>query len=109
MKPKLCGSRWTLFALIAAAYASVGADAQSFPPANCRYVGGVAAPGTVVCLEVGGRRELARCEMVLNNSSWRFLGLPCEDESKASAHPCLNIEQCLDHQRISVGPQRVQR
>jgi hypothetical protein len=43
----------------------------------CRYPGGIALPGAVICLEVDGKRSLARCEMVLNNSSWRFLGEPC--------------------------------
>ena len=43
----------------------------------CRYPGGIAPPGAVICLEVDGKRSLARCDMVLNNSSWRFLGESC--------------------------------
>ena len=33
--------------------------------------------GSVVCLHVNGEDRLARCEKVLNNSSWRILGKGC--------------------------------
>jgi hypothetical protein len=49
----------------------------------CRYAGGVAPQGAVICLDVAGKRSLARCEMVLNNSSWRFLDQPCPIASPA--------------------------
>jgi hypothetical protein len=55
----------------------VRAAAHTTHPCPCRYPGGVAAPGAVICLDVGGKRSLARCEMVLNNSSWHFLDAPC--------------------------------
>jgi hypothetical protein len=33
--------------------------------------------GSVVCLRVNGEDRLARCEKVLNNTSWRILGQGC--------------------------------
>ena len=33
--------------------------------------------GSVVCLRVNGEERLARCERVLNNTSWHFLGKGC--------------------------------
>ena len=33
--------------------------------------------GSVVCLTVGGRSFLARCDMVLNNTAWRDTGQIC--------------------------------
>lgn len=47
-------------------------------PCQCRYEGGVARQGETVCLDLNGQRRLARCEMVLNNASWRFLGIGCD-------------------------------
>ena len=70
--------------LIAGALLARAAGAHTTHPCPCRYVGGVAPPGGVVCLEVDGKRSLARCEMVLNNSSWRFLDKPCPIASPTS-------------------------
>ncbi|MCI0429806.1 MAG: hypothetical protein L0210_04585 [Rhodospirillales bacterium] len=63
--------------LIAGALLVRAAGAHTTHACPCRYPGGVAAPGAVICLDVGGKRSLARCEMVLNNSSWRLLNEPC--------------------------------
>jgi hypothetical protein len=63
--------------LVGAALLAGSAGAHTTKPCPCRYVGGVAAPGAVICLEVDGKRTLARCEMVLNNPSWRLLDRPC--------------------------------
>ena len=68
---------------IAAALLAGAAGAHTTHPCPCRYPGGVAPPGAVVCLDVNGKRSLARCEMVLNNSSWRFLDKPCPIASPA--------------------------
>jgi hypothetical protein len=38
---------------------------------------GLHPEGSVVCLRVNGEDRLARCEKVLNNTSWRFLGKGC--------------------------------
>jgi hypothetical protein len=70
-------------ALIGGALLAGVAVAHTTHPCPCRYAGGVAPQGAVICLEVDGKRSLARCEMVLNNSSWRFLGQPCPIASRA--------------------------
>lgn len=59
--------------LIAGALLVHAAGAHTTHACPCRYPGGVAPPGAVICLN----GTLARCEMVLNNSSWRFLDKSC--------------------------------
>lgn len=63
--------------LIAGALLARAAGAHTTHPCPCRYAGSDVAPGAVVCLSVGGKSSLARCEMVLNNPSWRILNTPC--------------------------------
>ena len=63
--------------LVAGALMVHAAGAHTTHACPCRYTGGVAAPGAVVCLNVDGKQSLARCEMVLNNSSWHFLDKSC--------------------------------
>jgi hypothetical protein len=72
---------------IAGALLAGAAAAHSTRPWPCRYVGRVAPPGAVICIEVDGKRSLARCEMVLNNPSWRFLDKPCPIASPALPKP----------------------
>ena len=40
---------------------------------RCRYQGKYFEQGETVCIRVDGRSRLARCDMMLNNSSWTFL------------------------------------
>jgi hypothetical protein len=40
---------------------------------RCRYNGKYFEMGDTVCIRVDGRPRLARCAMVLNNTSWTFL------------------------------------
>jgi hypothetical protein len=63
--------------LIAVAAMTRGAGAHTTHPCPCRYAGGEAPAGAVLCLKVDGKQVLALCEMVLNNPSWRFLNRPC--------------------------------
>jgi hypothetical protein len=70
-------------ALLGGALLAGVAVAHTTYPCPCRYIGGVAPQGAVICLDVNGKRSLARCEMVLNNSSWRFLDQPCPIASPA--------------------------
>jgi hypothetical protein len=53
------------------------AFAHADRPCPCSYPGGTARQGETVCLEVDGQHRLARCVMVLNNASWRFLDESC--------------------------------
>ena len=43
----------------------------------CRYKSGEIIEGQTACLATAKGRELARCEKVLNVTSWKFLGEPC--------------------------------
>jgi hypothetical protein len=58
---------------------------------NCRciYDGGIAAQGKTVCIKTPKGYRLARCEMFLNNSSWKFLDKPCDrlESQKSTMQP----------------------
>jgi hypothetical protein len=81
---RITAPRLLTAALIGGALLAGAAVAHTTHPCPCRYAGGVAPQGAVICLEVDGKRSLARCEMVLNNSSWRFLDRPCPIASPAT-------------------------
>ena len=44
---------------------------------TCRAKNIVASEGEVVCLQTANGGRIARCEKVLNNTSWRFLPGRC--------------------------------
>jgi hypothetical protein len=62
-------------------FATTIAVAAFASPANadctCRGPGVIAHHGQTVCLKTPSGPRLARCEMVLNNSSWTFLAEAC--------------------------------
>jgi hypothetical protein len=62
-----------LFAL--AALAPSGAFAEH--KCQCLYQGKRFEQGQLVCIKVDGTARLARCDMLLNNSSWKFLSNGC--------------------------------
>jgi hypothetical protein len=45
---------------------------------RCLYAGGEAEQGETACIKTADGPTLARCEMVLNNSSWTVLNTPCD-------------------------------
>ncbi len=47
----------------------------------CRANGEQYKHGQLVCLKLPQGSQLARCDKVLNNASWRFLGQSCEQIS----------------------------
>jgi hypothetical protein len=53
----------------------------AFSECICRYNGGEVMHGQTACLVTAKGRELARCDKVLNISSWKFLGRPCPTAS----------------------------
>jgi hypothetical protein len=57
--------------------------------ANCRclYQGKYFDHGDTVCIRVDGRTKLARCDMVLNNSSWKFVQDGCPSASATPLGP----------------------
>ena len=46
-------------------------------PCTCRAAGTSHALGAVVCLKTPAGPRLARCERLLNNTSWKPLEVPC--------------------------------
>jgi hypothetical protein len=74
MKLKVLGFATTIAIVAAASPAS--ADC------TCRGPGVIAHHGQTVCLKTPSGPRLARCEMVLNNSSWRFLAEACPQASR---------------------------
>jgi hypothetical protein len=55
--------------------APVGALAEH--RCQCLYQGKEFDQGALVCIRVDGTARLARCDMLLNNSSWTFLKTGC--------------------------------
>ena len=59
-------------ALLLAEEAAVAGDGPPDARCTCRARDGSKHElGQIVCIDVGGRRYLARCEMVLNVTSWQ--------------------------------------
>ena len=51
--------------------------AQTKTPCTCRYQGEDFVLGEEVCMDRTTGSTMARCEMVLNNTSWKFTEAPC--------------------------------
>lgn len=58
-----------------AVLAPAGAAAEH--KCQCLYHGKKFEQGELVCLRVDGATRLARCDMLLNNSSWTFVQTGC--------------------------------
>lgn len=67
--------------ILIGAAATIAAGAAAAPASadcTCRARGGVEAfLGETVCVPTSNGMALARCDMVLNNTSWTFLDAPC--------------------------------
>lgn len=44
---------------------------------TCRYKGAEVTEGQTACIKTPKGMQMARCERVLNNTSWKFLEVPC--------------------------------
>lgn len=64
-----------LLALSAVALAVLASAAAA--DCTCRAKGVLAEQGEVVCLATPQGERMARCDKVLNNSSWTFVDRPC--------------------------------
>jgi len=65
-------------------FATLSIAAVNSPAAadcTCRGPGVVAHHGQTICLRTPDGPRLARCDMVLNNSSWTFLPDACPEAS----------------------------
>jgi hypothetical protein len=65
-----------------AAYGALGGLALADPNCTCRNGGEFYRVGQLACI----RGQLARCEMFLNNTSWRIIAETCP-VSQASSSP----------------------
>ncbi|MDX3928997.1 MAG: hypothetical protein QHC90_24750 [Shinella sp.] len=64
------------------------ADGQAVMGRICRSGDGGSHPlGASVCLDIGGQKHLARCEMVLNVTSWRKVREGCPEEDRPADPP----------------------
>jgi len=70
---------WTRLILVAgvAVTLATAAAAQSDIPCWCRDNAGQHPLGTILCMRVGDKERLVRCERVQNNTSWRTLSEGC--------------------------------
>ena len=50
---------------------------------SCIYTGGTVKEGQTACIWTADGNRLARCEKVLNNTSWKLLGGPCPSEQSS--------------------------
>ena len=76
-------ARLALFFFTVAALAPGGAFAEH--KCQCLYQGKKFEQGEFVCIRVDGATRLARCDMLLNNSSWTFLKGGCPTARLAPA------------------------
>src|SRR5690349_16096864 len=53
-----------------------GATGQAIP-CRCRFQGSAYRLGDTVCMSTHLGVQLARCDLVLNNTSWVPIGVPC--------------------------------
>ncbi len=51
--------------------------AQTKIPCTCRFQGADFGLGEEICMKRPAGSTMARCEMVLNNTSWKFTEAPC--------------------------------
>ncbi len=79
--------------ILTSAAAAILASAVATPASaecTCRGRNGVEVfLGETVCLPTPNGPRMARCEMVLNNSSWTFLNDPCP---QAMSDQLLNVQ-----------------
>lgn len=68
---------WIAIAFFAMLAVPTAAFAHS---CTCKHKGGDAKQGEIACIRTSKGQSLARCDMVLNNSSWTILDVPCEVE-----------------------------
>ncbi len=67
-------------ALMAAVFGGSALDpqlAQAGPNCTCRHSGGDVLEGQTACIKTPLGMGMARCERVLNNTSWTMLDVPC--------------------------------
>lgn len=61
-------------AFVASIFASHGFAGDT---CQCRADGQYYSTGAIICMGTGNNKQMARCEMALNNTSWKMLGEEC--------------------------------
>ena len=56
---------------------ALSSNANAGPNCTCRHSGGEIAEGQTACIKSPNGMTMARCERVLNNTSWKMLEMPC--------------------------------
>jgi len=67
----------TIIAAAAIFFILTASSAFAGEKCKCRFNGGYIDEGQTACLKTPKGLSLARCEKVLNNTSWKTLNLPC--------------------------------
>ena len=63
---------------------------------TCSYKDGTAKEGDVACIDTAKGKQLARCDMFLNNTTWVPLDKPCSsEESRFPPKPAPETAQKL--------------
>lgn len=60
---------------------ALGAPATAFADQQCLANGKSYQVGQVACLTVSDQSHMARCDLVLNNTSWTKIGDTCPDNT----------------------------
>ncbi|MFZ1814178.1 MAG: hypothetical protein WBO55_01990 [Rhizobiaceae bacterium] len=81
----------TAFAVLAISIAPVGALAGPNGDCTCRHTGGDTVEGQTACIKTAKGMMLARCERVLNNTSWTFLNQPCPVSALTPRDPAFHL------------------
>ncbi len=63
--------------LVVALLILLPASANAAENCTCRSRDGKVAEGGTACIRTANGSMMARCERVLNNTSWKFLDQPC--------------------------------
>jgi hypothetical protein len=81
----------TLLCLLGTTTVNTTAAADDKAGCTCKYQGGDVKQGETACIKTANGNSLARCEMVLNNTSWTVLNKPCEVEQSLKMSPTPEI------------------
>ena len=73
--------RPVLFSAVIVAMAILAHPALSASDCTCRGNGEKVPEGQTICLKTASGAKLARCERVLNNTSWKILDKDCPTAS----------------------------
>lgn len=77
--------RWLLATVLCIlATVPTTADAHS---CTCKYDGGDVKQGETACINTTKGKSLARCDMMLNNSSWTVLDQSCDSNVSLKMSP----------------------